>query len=157
MKNKILLFSLLCFVCASSFGQSLERSVVSTAGQEIKNANMSLEYTIGELMVGQTPKKETQLSQGFNQSYTKKNGAVSPLASLQAEVFPNPSRSIFSIKAENNLTFNVYDSKGVLIQEGKVQSSTTFELNALTWGSGVYQLILTNGLKSRKIVRLMKI
>ncbi|WP_298135998.1 MopE-related protein, partial [Flavobacterium sp.] len=85
---------------------------------------------------------------------------INTVKTLNASIVPNPFSSVFNIKLENNstdnITINVYDLTGRMLENKTIQSS---EIQSFSFGenypSGVYNLILSQGdqVKSLRIIK----
>ncbi len=65
MRKKLFLF---CFAITATFwAQTIERQVVSTSGGSISNGGVTLDFTVGELVVSEITNGANTLSQGFQQ------------------------------------------------------------------------------------------
>ncbi|WP_299886064.1 hemagglutinin protein [uncultured Lacinutrix sp.] len=81
MKNKLLVIGLLTAVFA--FGQSIERQVIGSSGSTLSNGSVSIDFTVGELVVTTISDGTTTLTQGFHQQTIQLGIKVNPIAFLQ--------------------------------------------------------------------------
>lgn len=85
---KTLLLSLLCAM--SVHAQSIEREVVASGGNTISDGNITLDFTVGELVVSTITDGTTTLTQGFQQGSIALSIIVDPVVFLQgAALNPN--------------------------------------------------------------------
>jgi hypothetical protein len=111
-----------------SYGQTLDKAVVSTAGNIVSNSSISLEYTIGESAVGTDTNPNLQLSQGFNQGYKKDNSSVSGVEDAsKVRIYPNPTSSVLHIQAVSSCQIRVISVVGEVITNSKQVSSNQVE------------------------------
>jgi hypothetical protein len=69
---------------------------------------------------------------------------------ISFSIWPNPSNSMFCLRAQEGLQFMVYDAKGrTMMQEISKNHST--EIIAMPWNPGVYLISVGNS-----ILRLVK-
>lgn len=157
MKNKIFVFVLFLFGLNAAPAQSLERTVVSTSGGEWNKSAISLEYTIGETMVGSLSNSSLDLSQGFNQANAKSSGAIAKITDPSILIYPNPFKDFFSIEAEKELVYEIYNQHSQLVQKGSIRANGKLKINSSGWSSGIYQLICIDNQGVRTSKRLGKI
>ncbi|MBW1296013.1 hypothetical protein [Aquimarina litoralis] len=81
MKKNIFILALL--VSISLCSQTIERTVIGSSGTTFSNANASLDFTIGELMVTTVSNGTTTLNQGFHQEVIILQLKLSPVVFLQ--------------------------------------------------------------------------
>ncbi|WP_343909634.1 hypothetical protein [Aquimarina litoralis] len=81
MKPCIFIVALLFFSALSS--QSIERTVIGSSGTTLSNASVSLDFTVGELMVTTLSNGTTTLNQGFHQELIILQLKLSPVVFLQ--------------------------------------------------------------------------
>ena len=117
MRIRTILTAVLCFVSLGLNAQTLERSVVSNAGQELTSSSLNLEFTVGELVVGQLKQGSLDLSQGFNQAVAKKSGNVSNIDLIQFQIYPNPASTTVTFQAKESGSVQVVTSTGQVIIE----------------------------------------
>lgn len=156
MRNKILTSIACIFLAGWCHAQSIERSVVSTAGGEVKATGLSLEYTVGEAVVGYFAQPNLSLNQGFNQGYLKKSGSVEPLVRNRISIFPNPSTGLYSIQSDFSGQYEVYTLQGKIVAEGSLKANTANVLNGEGFMSGVYFLLLISDKGDKSTVRISK-
>ena len=156
MTNKLFAFLFLLLAAASLNAQSLERSVVSTAGNDASASGISLDFTVGETTIGEFTAGGISISQGFNQSVKKKSGNTPEVSLAKLSIYPNPSDKQFSLESDRNLNFTVYDHHGSAIQKGELLGSKVHILEAQLWSQGIYQLVLTDDSGLRLTKRLIR-
>ncbi|WP_299605450.1 hypothetical protein [uncultured Aquimarina sp.] len=81
MKPCIFIVALLFFSALSS--QTIERTVIGSSGTTLSNASVSLDFTVGELMVTTLSNGTTTLNQGFHQELIILQLKLSPVIFLQ--------------------------------------------------------------------------
>ena len=99
-------------ISCSTFGfwasaQSLSPSVLAVDGAESSTPNLSLEWTVGELMVAEVATTSGQLTEGFHQPLLSVVKQATPPLLNQApsnttiEAWPNPVHTSLYVKIEN--------------------------------------------------------
>lgn len=81
MKKYVLIISLL--FSSLLFSQTLERSVIGSSGTTLSNANTSLDFTVGELVVTTVSNGTNILTQGFQQEVITLSVKLAPIVFLQ--------------------------------------------------------------------------
>lgn len=77
------LFTMIMIVAASCLSQSIERDVVSSSGDYFENENLSVSYTIGEIVTETFIGEGLILTQGFHQTSITLNLQVDIIAFLE--------------------------------------------------------------------------
>jgi len=148
MKTAILaIFVALPFSLA--FGQSVERSVIGSAGDFRSAGNISISWTLGETVIQTATAGSVMLTQGFQQPESATN-SLKELSKSSITVFPNPSNGLFKLNIAgfndlNLLVVHVYDAAGkqVAIKNINVVSGAAgFDLTSLP--EGIYTVHFTS-------------
>ena len=133
MRKYILSFAVCFLLALGSKAQSLQPTVIATAGDYFSNSSGSLSWTMGEAVVDYISNSSNSLSQGFQQSYNVITGVQTTLApsDFSLYVFPNPARELLNIHIENTNgnTYHLY----LMDVLGRVQREQTLN------GSGILQ------------------
>ena len=161
-KNFLLL--LLAMSCLLARSQSLSPTVVATGGGVSKFANIELEWTLGESVIGQSATNSRLYTNGFHQPVI-----VSPAGRTQElvlnsaiRVYPNPVENNlivqFDSPTEGNIKLVISDITGRLLKEKTITSNTTSsDLSFKNIAAGVYLLRIVdkneNTVTSFKIVK----
>ncbi|MBD80495.1 MAG: hypothetical protein CL840_16380 [Crocinitomicaceae bacterium] len=144
-KGIISLFFLLGAFTISA--QSLERSVVSSGGQEQKNASLNLSFTVGESAITTSKQSTLIITQGFQQSYEEEGGDTNisvenQIVDLGISLFPNPSHQFVNITSTSGkeLTLTVVDGLGKVILQQKISFKNQSEISipVSAWAVGQY-------------------
>jgi len=148
MLKRLLFFGLFLFsitLCA----QNLARNIVSSAGGNFSNPNVSVAYTIGETVVGSLGNGVVAINQGFQQAdETTTVGVTTFLDATQILVYPNPTTN--SVKVDLHSAANIevrwelVDAAGQvsLSSPSPIVGSTTIDFTGLP--SAMYYLVLRN-------------
>lgn len=138
--KKLLLFGALAL---STFTYAQE--VVSTQGDSYSNANGSIDYTIGEVVINIVTDGTNELTQGFHQTNWNFLGVDNHEQNLDATVFPNPMGSELHIQTASyeNLSYLLYDAAGRIVAEEKLGSIET-SIDVSTYAPSSYTLVLRN-------------
>lgn len=113
MKN-ILCFFLFTILFFNTKAQDIERQVIANASHYMENGSLSLDATLGELIVTSLENTGISLSQGFHQGSLMITNTYEPFAHLDFQVFPNPTVASVQItsSSEEDLRAEVFDLTG---------------------------------------------
>ena len=147
---KIKLFLLLCIGISTLVnGQDTDLQVISSSAKSFKADNLSLDWTLGEMIVDFFDMPEVSLSQGFHQaSYQVVNVKSIPLESGVITAFPNP----FSDELIVKMTFadiekgdiELLDIKGTSIWKKSFEGSEVVDhYTASALPSGSYLIVVS--------------
>jgi len=124
MKN--LLF-LSFFIFLATF-ESKAQEVIASGGDYFENSSVSISWTLGEPVTETITDGTNILTQGFQQSKL----TTTEIFNINTEkfdinLFPNPTLNIINIQTSDfeNLTYNISDTNGKLLKEGKLISENT--------------------------------
>lgn len=136
--------------------QTVMPQVVSSSGRSGQNAQVSLDWTIGESVTSTVSDGQSTLTQGFQQptlqiatTQNEKNDLAFML------VYPNPTADFVTLKISQSdqrlFNYKVHDVAGKLVIEGK--ASTHYpNISFQGLASGQYTLsLIDNELKSQSI------
>ena len=150
-KNTIVFFSLLSTLSVSA------QEVVSTQGDSYSNANGSIDYTIGEVVINTGTDGTNDLTQGFHQTNWNFVGLEDHTPDYEATIFPNPTEDVLNIKTSmfENVTYTLYDAQGKLVMQDILSTEQTpIQVSQLAPGS--YSLTLKNETQNLKTFKLIK-
>ncbi len=148
-----------------SFAQSIAPQSVNSAGAKMTQANGSLSFTVGELVVlTQTDSQGNSLGGGFTAGATLTTVSIqeSDAAVLDVKVFPNPSSDLLNIQIKYSTLEQVFvticDLQGKELYSGVYAAlSNTIGINTASYSSGVYILaikdIINRTLGTYKIIK----
>ncbi len=153
----IVLVSLLCIASSTTvMSQTIDRQVISPAGENYETANGSLVFTMGELTV-ETFKRDVQLTQGFHQEWAVITSISSATGDpLDVRVYPNPTIGILNIESESEIQIFLYDLSGKM----KIKTSQPTGFGQIDLGDfpvGVYVLEVNNGTDKKKVLKVEKV
>lgn len=150
-KNYIVLLILFFFGSVNS--QNITPNVVNSSGGYIKNANHSLEWSLGELTVSTISSTSNLLTQGFFQPIANVVGTNDNARDFKIAYYPNPIEDILYLKTENEdvLTIKIQDLLGRLVQNSGFSQS----INLQHLKTGIYNISLLD--KNYQIIASFKI
>ncbi|MBK7466376.1 MAG: T9SS type A sorting domain-containing protein [Saprospiraceae bacterium] len=152
MKKIYIAFSSLLFFCAIE-AQNLSPTVVNSSGGFVKNANHSLEWSLGELAVSTVTNNSNMLTQGFIQPFTIMVGTSDKARDYKIAYFPNPIEDILYLITDHEdiLSIQIHDLLGRLIQNSDFSQS----INLQHLKTGIYNISLLD--KNYQIITSFKI
>ncbi len=138
--------------------QSLDLTVVATAGDYFQGTNTSLSWTLGEPVIETFSNSGNILTQGFQQSkYIINNIYENPVNDFIINIYPNPANDIINIDFSaktTSLYAEVYDLLGKqVIRKELVELHEYLDMTNLV--ASEYILIISN--KEGKILKTSKI
>lgn len=100
MKTKLFSLALaLCWLPMALVAQSIERNVVGSAGASASDANVSIDYTLGETVVLTVSNSNNTLTQGFHQPASV-SVSVAEVSNYTYSVFPNPFNDMVQVELQ---------------------------------------------------------
>ena len=143
-KNTIVLFSLLTTLSGTA------QEVVSSQGETYSNANGSIDFTVGEVIINTGSNGTNDLTQGFHQTNWNFLGVEDFAPDIQATIFPNPTQDVLNIKTSvfENVTYTLYDAQGKLVLQNILSAEQTpIQVSQLAPGAYSLELIFEEGNK----------
>jgi hypothetical protein len=158
--KKLIIICVVLFGCVQLQGQSLERTVIGSAGIAIQNASGGLSFTVGEVATNGS----NLLTQGFQQPEVKNNIGVINVQGMNAQaiVFPNPTVDMLNIKSNlpnmgiQNVSYKIVDNYGKTVLQGTIASNGGM-IDVVSLASASYVLILSSGTEFSQKVRFTRI
>ncbi len=150
-------FLTVCIVigATAAIAQSIERSVVGSAGNEQKKSSIVLSSTIGEAAIQTLSKSSLTITQGFQQTLKSStdtsdggdggNDTTSILEMnkiLNMSLYPNPTHSSvnFMFQTNENYVLQVLDGAGKVVYTTEYVDQLGVEqvVSVQSWENGVY-------------------
>jgi hypothetical protein len=135
-----------------SFAQSIALQSVNSGGTKMTQANGSLSFTVGELVVlSQTDSDGNTLGGGFTAGATLTTVSIkeTDLAVLDVKVYPNPTAELVNIQINHStidqVVVTITDLQGKEVYSGKYAGiSNVIGINTASYATGTYILSLKN-------------
>ena len=145
------IFILLLMASLFSFGQSIDREVVSVAGDDYKSSDASLSWTLGDVATESITNNHT-LNQGFHQG----NMYISSIENgmgldVVIKAYPNPVMDILIIETEVQDKYQIIDIQGEVLKNGIITSKKE-EIDFTDLPTGIYFLQVDQK-KTHKIIK----
>lgn len=135
----------------------VSQDVVSTQGDSYSNANASIDFTIGEVVISTGSDGTNDITQGFHQTKWSYVGLENHSPKYDVTIFPNPTEDVLNVQTLqfDNVTYMIFDVNGKLILHDKLSEEiTAIEVGQLAPGS--YSLILKDNQQKLKTFKLIK-
>jgi len=136
------------------FAQSIAPQAVTTAGVKFTQANSSLNFTVGELVVkSQTDANGNTLGSGFTNAATGSTTVLSVNTPdkdvLNVSVYPNPTTDLLTVDVAattlSQLVLEITDLQGKTLSSSQYAGiSNKIGINTAAYASGTYLLLLKN-------------
>ena len=152
MKKQIFLFATF-FAAFSASAQE----VVSSQGETYSNANGSIDFTVGEVIINTGSNGTIDLTQGFHQTNWNFLSVEDFAPDFEVTIFPNPTSDILNIKssAYQDISYSLYDAQGKLVLKNVLSETVTqIQLNQLA--PGAYSLSIHDKKEQLKNFKLIK-
>jgi hypothetical protein len=150
---KTIISSLLLAVSVISFGQNIDRDVVSAAGDHYISNNASLSWTLGEVATESFTTTTNTLNQGFHQGNLFISSIEDELdLDFSIKAYPNPVLDILTVETQDqDLKYQIINMNGEVVSNG-IFTSEKEEVDFTALPSGVYFLHVS-GNKTHKIIK----
>jgi len=137
---KALFIAILVLISIESYNQTIDRSVVSSAGNDVDTETISVSWTLGEVATATLNSDGLILSQGFHQGNLFVNAIEGTEPAFQLKTYPNPVVNKLIVESsELNQLYEIIDANGRVIKNGFIDSNP-FELDLTNLPSGPYFL-----------------
>jgi hypothetical protein len=135
-----------------SFAQIIAPQSVNSSGTKMTQANGSLSFTVGELVVlSQTDSDGNTLGGGFMAGATLTTLSIqeTDAAVLDVKVYPNPTTELLNIQINHStidqVVVTITDLQGKEVYNGKYAGiSNVIGINTASYATGTYMLSLKN-------------
>ena len=135
-----------------SYTQSISPQSVNSGGTKMTQANGSLSFTVGELVVlSQTDSQGNTLGGGFTAGATLTTASIqeTDAAILDVKVYPNPTTELVNIQIKHStldqVVVTISDLQGKEVYNGKYAGiSNVIGINTASYATGTYVLSLKN-------------
>lgn len=136
------------------------QQVTASAGAEHKNANGSVTFTLGELVIAALQGGGTQLTQGFHQNNIQVTvtAVFDPIFS-SVKVFPNPTAERVFIhlgnSSLNGSTYRLHDLNGRQLSAGNIRGKQA-TIEVASYVPGIYVLTILKDEKTMITYQIIK-
>ncbi len=149
---KALFITILVLISIESYNQSIDRSIVASAGNNVDTETISVSWTLGEVAIATLNSDGLILSQGFQQGNLFIDAIEGTHPEFQLKTYPNPVIDKLIIESSNlNQLYEIIDVNGRVIKNGFIDSNP-FELDLTNLPSGPYFLRVEQ-IQTHKIIK----
>lgn len=135
------------------------QDVISAQGEEYTGTNLSVSFTIGEVVIDSYEGSNYSITQGFHQPILDFATGITFSEITGVSVFPNPTSDFINLSFDNiesDLVYELYDAKGKLYTQQKIYDINTI-VSLKEFASGAYILFIreknTTKFNSYKIIK----
>lgn len=153
----VLLVVMICIELPMMNGQSLDRSVISSSGQNFTGSAGTLTFTLGEPVVA-TLNSAIELSQGFHQEWAIVTAVDNEFADqFHVAIYPNPTTGWLNITSDMLVHLSLFDLSGKNVFQGEKEAGTV-NINIGDLAPGLYLLVMYDdaGKKATYKVQVVK-
>lgn len=152
-----MIIAFFCF-CHGISSQGVLPEILASSGDVFDNGNISLQWTLGEIIVGQKSTTQLQLDEGFQQFFeTDMSTAVSNLTlDASVELFPNPAidKLTLLIGSDKSYRYTIINLDGKRLVNGLVSKEKILEISTLP--AGGYLIEIRNEERERGVYFFVK-
>ncbi len=153
------LFIISTLVSIASFSQSVDPSVIATAGNYVENGNVAISYTVGQTVTATLTNGGT-LTQGFQQdSYTIVEIPEQSSQEFSVNIYPIPATNEITVEFNTgfhgNAKITIIDELGRTLSEK--ETNTTVNKVSLNGLSESYYFLKVSYLGNFKTYKIQKI
>ena len=152
MKKQIFLFATFFAAFAAT-----AQEVVSSQGETFSNANGSMDFTVGEVVINTGTNGTNDLTQGFHQTNWNLVGVEDFAPNYEVTIFPNPTQDVLNIKTNTfeNVNYTLYDAQGKLVMQNILTAEQT-PIQVSQLAPGAYSLSINDQKGQLKNFKLIK-
>ena len=154
---RILSVFVLFFTLNNLLAQSNDLNVISTSGSSFTSENHLVEFTLGELAIGDIG-NDLILTQGFHQGKLAIQTQIKEI-DFKINLFPNPAHTHFKVEFNSPKTVDIIltDIKGKIIKKEKLvnQSSKYYDISNLA--QGIYTFTIIDSTNKQATYKIKKI
>jgi len=155
MKKTSIIIAL--FSAVTGFSQtSIVKSSIDNGGASTQAGNLSMVYTIGEVVLQEHNTNNLSISEGFIHPKLAEGVGIKDYNTLNnVTIYPNPTTDYISINSNEELEIKVMDENGKLIHTQNNKHNQTVDFRS--FARGIYFIILKNEEnKEAKTFRVIK-
>jgi len=160
MPQKLFISFLMVLLSVGMHAQSISPFVIASSGGEGSSGDMSIEWTLGEMMVETFTADDIVLTQGFHQPHLIVTSIDEmPGHDISIDAYPNPTSDFINIRLHDDkyhdMEYNLFNEQGRLIRSGRLEGLIT-EISLNEQQNGVYFVIITTGREEVKTFKVVK-
>ena len=159
MRHEYFKFSALLFLGLRLTAMNAQKSIPASGGEATGNEG-SVSYTVGQVVYTTNTGTNGAMAQGVQQPY--EISVVAGIAdangiNLILSAYPNPATEYIMLKADKteNLTYQLYDINGKLLENKKIESNET-NIVMSNFVNAIYFLKISDNNKEVKTFKIIK-
>lgn len=148
----------LVFIFLASVSNLIGQEVIGSSGGTMNDGSISMDYTLGEVVIFTGSNGTNDLTQGFHQTNWQFSSIDVYQVNYTIALFPNPTTNNLVISTEQfeGLHYLIFDSNGKIILNGELQlAETTLDVSNLAQGK--YTVTVSNQDSEIQSYHLIKI
>lgn len=158
---KHLTLALLTFILAIGLnGQTIDRYIIASSGDEMSAGQYSIEWTLGEPVTATLQNSSMVLNQGFHQVLSVTT-SVPESDNPELSVYPNPTKDRIQFDLPQNLSevdISIRSIDGRLIRKkASLTSESSLDVSDLASGTYIISVFNSNDQTVEKRVKVQKI
>ncbi|MBA7582072.1 hypothetical protein ES708_23992 [subsurface metagenome] len=144
--KKFILISLHSILPLYLFGQQITPEVIVSSGNYHEGSNVSIAWSLGEIVIETLTENTITLTQGFQQPYY----SITSIKEIKDDrinisVFPNPTNDFIKVQIDNpkglQIIVEISDATGRILKNSKIiNNSGIEEFDLLSLTPGIYFL-----------------
>lgn len=151
MKSVFIVISVF-FISTLLFSQE-KLEVISSAGGDYSDNNISVSWTIGEPVISTLKQGDFVITQGFHQSkYIVTSINETKIVPFEVNVFPNPTTDLINVKINQTdlkgYDIKLFDISGKILYSKNIKSNNN-QLDLSQYNAGQYILKVSNKKSTR--------
>lgn len=150
-------------VSINAFSQIVSPELFTSSGDNFKNNDLELDWSIGEIMIETYSNADNSLTQGFHQPKYEVTTRIDKISkdNFEINIFPNPTSELINLQTKGSvnqkLTYKLIDLQGKLLIEKSVKT-TNEQINMSNLSQSIYLLkISTENGKQVSVFKIQKI
>lgn len=136
------------------------QSVITVAGDYVEDDDLSVSWTLGEVVTEALNQDNITLSQGQQQFTVSLISGIGQKYDFAVTAYPNPTKNALSVTfsndEKNNLILNLYNSLGVEIHQQGLTSDQKNTIPMTDYPAGVYIITIKCQQELLKTFRIIK-
>ena len=159
MRKKLLSFLVILCICISANSQSLERTIIASAGGSSLTPKYTIDWTMGEFAIETVSMDGKMYTQGFHQPIqiiTTSAPAARAGIVYNISIAPNPVLSTLNFSISSVKTVKVFvtlaDIHGIVFKQYHVNSANgSLQINMNGLPAGTYTITVRDGVAAKII------
>lgn len=138
---------------------TLERNLISNGGGSIILEELQIDYSFGEVLIGQYKLEDIEVSNGFLQQSTLSTSIRKhEILNVEISLFPNPTNQYANIliKEEGRFFIQLFNPEGKMISQKNLEGNSMLKLDMSPHPFGLYTLEVSDADGNKKALQLVR-